>query len=175
VDWKRWDGQSTLISFEQLLSVLFSSRRIMKIRFLGTLVAGTFLALMIAAPARAQMPGTAMRVTVPFEFIVSGKTLPAGNYEIRRINDTPEGLVIRNVIDKHDHMMFETEAVEAKKIPRRSEVIFHRYGDTYFLSEIFSGGEQMGRELRTSRAERRMKYEAARNEIKQETVALAAD
>lgn len=146
----------------------------MKIRILGTLVTGIFLALMIAMPARAQMPGTAIRTTVPFDFIVSGKTLPAGNYEIRRINDSPEGLVIRNVTDKHDHVMFQTEAVEAMKIPRRSEIVFHRYGDTYFLSEVITGGEQTGRELVTSRAERRLKYEAARNEIESQTVALSA-
>jgi len=107
----------------------------MKVQILGTLATGIFLTLMIAAPARAQMPGTTVRATIPFDFIVSGKTLPAGNYEIRRINDSPEGLVIRNVVDKRDHVMFETEAVEAKKIPRRSEIVFHRYGDTYFLSE----------------------------------------
>ena len=147
----------------------------MKLQILGTLATGILLALMTAAPAQAQMTGTALRVAIPFEFIVSGKTLPAGNYEVRRINDSPEGLVIRNIIDKHDHVMFETEAVEAKKIPKRSEIIFHRYGDTYFLSEVFTGGEQMGRELPASRAERQIRYEAARNQIKPETVALVAD
>ena len=147
----------------------------MKLQILGTLATGILLALMTAAPAQAQMTGTALRVAIPFEFIVSGKTLPAGNYEVRRINDSPEGLVIRNIIDKHDHVMFETEAVEAKKIPKRSEMIFHRYGDTYFLSEVFTGGEQMGREFPASRAERQIRYEAARNQIKPETVALVAD
>lgn len=145
----------------------------MKRQILGTLMTGTFLALMIAVPARAQMPGTAMRATIPFHFIVRGKTLPAGNYEIRRINDSPDGLVIRNVNDKHDNVMFETESVEAKKAPKRSEIVFNRYGDSYFLFEVFSAGEQTGRELLTSRAERRLKRETARNETKPETVALA--
>ena len=147
----------------------------MKLQILGTLATGVLLALMTAAPARAQMPGTAVRVTIPFDFIVSGKTLPAGNYEIRRITDSPEGLIIRNVTDKRDHLMFQTEAVQAKKIPRRSEMFFHRYGDTYFLSEVFTAGDQTGRELLTSRAERRLEYEAAKNETKPEIVALAAD
>jgi hypothetical protein len=146
----------------------------MKIRILGILVTGLFLALLIAVPARAQMPGTAIRTTIPFDFIVSGKTLPAGNYEIGRINDSPEGLVMRNVTDKHDHVMFQTEAVAAMKIPSKSEVVFHRYGDTYFLSEVITAGEQTGRELSTSRAERRLKYEAAKNETEPQTVALAA-
>src|SRR5215475_91004 len=123
----------------------------MKIRFLGTLVAGTFLALMIAAPAGAQMSGTALRVNVPFQFIVSGKTLPAGNYEIRRINDSPEGLLIRNATDKRDHVMFQTEPFAAIKIPRRSEIVFHRYGDDYFLYEVVTAGEQTERELLTSK------------------------
>lgn len=146
----------------------------MKIRILGTLVAGIFLALMTAASTPAQMPGTAMRAMIPFQFTVMGKTLPAGNYEIRRISDEPEGLIIRNVNDNHDRVMFETESVQTMKAPKRSEIVFHRYGDSYFLSEVFTAGEQTGRELLASRAERRLKYEAARNQIEPQTVALSA-
>jgi hypothetical protein len=133
------------------------------------------LALMIAVPAHAQMPGTTLRVAIPFDFIVRGKTLPAGNYEIKRINDTPDGLIIRDINDKHDHVMFETESTEARMIPNESEVIFHRYGDSYFLSEVFTAGERTGRELAPSRAERRLRLEVASNGAEPETVALAAN
>ena len=55
----------------------------MKKQIVGTLVAGCLLALMIAVPARAQLPGTRIRVNIPFDFIVRGRTLPAGIYEIK--------------------------------------------------------------------------------------------
>lgn len=145
----------------------------MKIHILSTAVTGAFLALLIVAPAQAQMPGSRIRATIPFPFIVRGKTLPAGNYEIRRINDSPQGLMMRNVYHTHEAIMFETESVEAKKVPAKSELIFDRYGNDYFLSQVFTGGDQEGRELPPSRTERRLKYESARNETKPETVAVA--
>jgi hypothetical protein len=141
----------------------------------STLVTGIILALIIAVPARAITPGTSMRANIPFDFMVRGKTLPAGSYEIRRISDEPDGLLIRNINDKHDHAMFETEPVEASQAPNRSEVVFHRYGDTYFLSEVLTAGEQTGRELSPARQERQLRREMASNSnnVEPQTVTVA--
>ena len=144
----------------------------MRKQIFSALVAGCLLALMIAVPAYAQMPGTTMRATIPFDFIVKGKTLPAGNYEIRRVSDSPEGLIIRNVNDKRDHVIFETESVDTRNMPNRDEIVFLRYGDSYFLSEVLTG-EETGRALPPSRAERQLRREMASNGTKPETVALA--
>ena len=145
----------------------------MKKQIFGAVVTGCLLALMIAAPAHAQMPGTTIRAMIPFDFIVKGKTLPAGNYEILRISDSAEGLIIRNVNEKRDHVVFETEPLETRKIPNRSEIVFHDYGDSYFLSEILTAGEETGQELAPSRDERRLKSEMASNKAEPETVAVA--
>ena len=151
---------------------------IMKKQIVGTLVAGCLLALMIAVPARAQLPGTRIRVDIPFNFIVRGKMLPAGTYEIKTVSDSEEDLLIRNVANHHDHIMFQTERLDEAKPPHRSEIVFHRYGESYFLSEILTAGEQVGSELIPSRAERQLKRElennqTASNKIEPETVALA--
>ena len=69
----------------------------MKKQIVGSLVAGCLLALMIAVPVRAQLPGTSIRVNIPFNFIIRGKTLPAGTYEIKTVGDSEEDLLIRNV------------------------------------------------------------------------------
>ena len=132
------------------------------------------LAALAAVTAYAQMPGTALRTRIPFDFSVRGKTLPAGVYEIRRVNDEPEVLVISNLNDRQERTTFNTEPVEARKIPGKGVVEFHKYGDSYFLSEIFTGGEQTGRELRRSRQERDLRREMASNQTEPETVALAA-
>lgn len=130
------------------------------------------LALMVAATAYAQLPGTTLRARIPFDFSVRGKLLPAGEYEIRRISDDPNGLMIFSV--KGRHAIFETEPVETRKIPNRGEIVFRRYGDSYFLSEIFTGGEETGRELLPSRQERMLRREIASNKAEPETVALVA-
>ena len=130
----------------------------------------------VAATAHAQLPGTALRASIPFEFSVRGTILPAGDYEIKRITDEPNGLVISSLPDRHERALFETESVEATSRPSRAEIVFHRYGDSYFLFEVFAGGEQMGRELPRSRQERNLQREVARNgnTAEPQTVALAA-
>jgi hypothetical protein len=141
--------------------------------FSTALICGLLVAV-AAATAYAQMPGTALRATIPFDFIVRGKILPAGNYEIRRIGDEPGGLIISGVNHLHEWAIFETESVQPRKLPQTGEVVFHRYGDSYFLSEVFAGSEQTGRELLPSRQERILRRETARNKTETETVALAA-
>jgi hypothetical protein len=140
-------------------------------------VMATCCVLVLAAvTAHPQLPGTELRAMIPFDFSVRGKTLPAGEYEIQRINDAPDGLVISGV-KNHQYEVFETEPVQARRISSRSELVFHRYGDSYFLSEVFAGGEQTGRELLESRQERSLKREmTASNDKKNqpETVTLAA-
>ena len=132
------------------------------------------LAVIAATTARAQMPGTEIRARIPFDFSVRGKTLPAGIYEIKRVMDGPETLTISNVNDKHDRATFETQS--AGETPRHSELVFHRYGDNYFLFEVFAGGRETGRELPETRQERVLQREMASNgnNTRPETVALAA-
>ena len=133
------------------------------------------LAVVVVATAYAQLPGTELRARIPFDFSVRGKTLPAGDYEIRRLGDEPGSLMISSAHRKGERAVFETEPVEPKSISSRGELVFHRYGDSYFLSEVFDGGGETGRELSPSRQERSLRREMASNQqTTPETVALAA-
>ena len=145
-------------------------------RIFTAIVATSFLALAIATPAHAQLPGTAMRAYIPFEFMVNGKTLPAGNYEVKRINDEPEGLIIRSLDNKHDHAVFETESAQQNRLPRHDEIVFDRYGESYFRSEVLAGGMETGRRLAPSHAEKQLRREleaASNNNAQPETVSIA--
>lgn len=134
---------------------------------------GSLLALSLAATAQAQMPGVPVRATIPFDFMVRGRTLPAGDYWIERVTDDPSGLVVRNVNDKHEHIVFETEPVQGRRIANHNMLVFNRYGDTYFLSEVVTAGEQTGRELAPSHTERTLRREMAKNQTEPETVTVA--
>lgn len=134
---------------------------------------GSLLALSLVATAQAQMPGVPIRATIPFDFMVRGRTFPAGSYWIERISDDPSGLVLRNINDKHEHIVFETESVEGRREPRHNVLVFNRYGDEYFLSEVMTAGEQSGRELAPSHAERALRREMAKNQEVPETVTVA--
>jgi hypothetical protein len=148
----------------------------MKKKVFSVMATCCVLALVGAATVHAQMPGTALRATIPFDFSVRGKTLPAGEYEINRLSEGPEGLEIFSTNDKHERAIFETEPVVATKLSSKPQIVFHRYGDSYFLFEVFAGGGQTGRELPASRDERNLKREMAskNNWLQPETVTLAA-
>ena len=142
-----------------------------KIVFSAALTCG-LLAVVTAATAYAQMPGTALRATIPFDFSVRGKILPAGDYEIRRITNEPDVLIVSSLSDIHQRAIFQTEPVETSRVSSSTEIVFHQYGDSYFLSEVLTGGEQTGRELPPSREERMLRREMASNKTVPETVAL---
>src|SRR6185369_6331875 len=144
-------------------------------KFLSATMAVCVFAVVIAVSTRAQDPGASVRAKIPFDFIVRGKTLPAGTYEIRRITDEPIGLIITNVNHRRDEAIFRTDPVYSRNEPNHSLIVFHRYGDTYFLSEIVTAGEQTARELTPSHAEKLMQREMqmASNKTEPQTVTLA--
>ena len=142
-------------------------------KLLGVMAAGCLLTLLVVVGAHAQDPGTAIRVSIPFDFTVEKKTLPAGEYEVRRISDEPTGLLIQNVNHRRNEAMFQTEALDVRRIPSRSLLIFHRYGDSFFLSEVVTAGQETGEELRPTRTERTLRSEMAKNNLEPETVTVA--
>ena len=147
----------------------------MRKKVFSALLTCSLLAVVAVATSYAQEPGHPVRATIPFDFSVRGKTLPAGNYEIRRISDEPDGLMIAglNHNNRGKRVMFETEALQARKIPSKGMLVFNRYGDSYFLSEIFVSGDQEGRELHASRQERNLGRETASNKTERERVEVA--
>jgi hypothetical protein len=57
----------------------------------------------------------------------------------------------------------------------KASLVFSQYGDSYFLSEVWTGSDQYGLSLPKSRAERQMKNgELSGIEAKRVTVALNA-
>jgi len=143
-------------------------------RVFSVVVAGCLLSVLWLGSAGAQEPGTKIRASIPFDFTVKGKTLPAGEYEVSRVMDEPIALLLRNVHDKHDEVVVETEPVIGRMTPKRDELIFNRYGESYFLSEVFTAGEQTGEELYPTHRERELRSEMARNQAGPETVTVAA-
>jgi hypothetical protein len=86
------------------------------------------LALAVTTVASAQT--IKVKVKVPFGFIVNSATLPAGEYVVQSVDD----LVAFNSC---------TSLVSASQ----SKLIFHRYGDRYFLNQIWVEGNNIGHEL----------------------------
>jgi len=123
--------------------------------------------LLVGASASAQTVN--MKVNVPFNFIVSGGTLPNGEHTIQGLGTSGNAISIRSA-DKTAKSLVLASRCESLKTPERSKLVFHRYGDRYFLAQIWMAGNNAGHELPTSRRE----TEVARDYTLQEVVLLAA-
>lgn len=122
-------------------------------------------------------PSSPLKTNIPFSFSVGNETLPAGAYMIEP-QTTPSVLMIR-CKDGRGAVLTQTQGVQARRQQDQTKLVFHRYGDQYFLAQIWTAGDSNGRELRKSRAEReliknRSKY-LARNLVKPEVVSIAAE
>lgn len=93
---------------------------------------------------------------IPFAFIVGKKTLPAGDYTIDRPDSNdPNVLLIRNA-NNHVALFTNAESVQSRQMPNRSELVFNRIGDKYFLSKVWVSGDDIGCEIPKPRAEREL-------------------
>lgn len=115
----------------------------------------------IAAMASARAQSSTIRADIPFDFNIGGETLPAGTYTIGRLSSgAAETLLIRNRAGEARAIQF-TSPVQARVAPAQAKLIFHRYGSSYFLAEVWTDGEDTGRRLLKSRSERRFERELA--------------
>ena len=91
-----------------------------------------FLGLGVAAQAQGQRELT---VTVPFDFVAAGKTLPAGKYTVNRVSeDVFGGLAISNYENRLSVIVLATQ-VEGDPVDD-AKVSFKQIGDEHFLNKI---------------------------------------
>ena len=77
-------------------------------------------------------------VTIPFEFVAAGKTLPAGTYRTNRIsNDKFAGLILSSV-ENHVSVILHPTKVESTH-EDNAKASFQETGDQRFLSAIETG------------------------------------
>jgi hypothetical protein len=74
-------------------------------------------------------------MTVPFEFVAAGKTLPAGTYTVRRVFDSNERALIISSYENNASAIILPGEVESAPTDK-PEVSFETAGDEHFLSKI---------------------------------------
>ena len=122
-----------------------------------------------------QIPG-AIQVDIPFDFHVDNKQLPAGKYTIHRLSG--QGTMIIQSAAAGSSAAFMVNGGDRVIGEAPTQVSFNRYGDQYFLSQIWDGSDNTGKKLGKSKAERetaaRMRDHLARNETNPQVVTLLA-
>jgi hypothetical protein len=110
----------------------------------------------IANSAFAQS-GSPVSVSVPFDFYVGNKRMPAGNYQISSVNRA--SFLIRDTTGENIKMLVHAPLVVeagAGKVTRES-LVFNRYGNQYFLREVYAQTSALGKMLYESKAEKNVR------------------
>ena len=125
---------------------------------IGMLVLISIAAL--SASAKAQTLGNRLKANIPFDFMVAGKKFAAGQYSIVRANQSAGDLVLSiNSADNRSRVIPVTIPVDALNAREKATLVFHRYGDEYFLAQIWPAGATTGRAFIKSRRERQLEQE----------------
>jgi hypothetical protein len=115
----------------------------------------TMLALAFLAATqivRAQEP---LLANIPFAFTAGSMALPAGEYRVERMAQDATMLLIRRA-DGSVAKIVPTLGAQANGLQSQSKLIFHRYGNRYFLSQVWVEGYARGRELPESAKEKEL-------------------
>jgi len=130
----------------------------------GVAKLGLLAVMMIIAAsvsANAQSLNYRLTANIPFDFSVGGEKLPAGKYWINRAQQSNGDTVVQiRSTDLHSNLVRFTIPVLASTPAKNSSLVFRRYGDEYFLAEIWPMGSETGRELPKTRAERELARKA---------------
>jgi hypothetical protein len=113
--------------------------------------------LLAAGFAHTQIGPTGVKANIPFDFSVGNTALPAGEYTVRATG--MEGVVA--VIGSDSQLkLVATHSVLSGRAPNQTKLVFHQYGDRYFLAQIWVEGETSGREVPTTRLEKELMSKA---------------
>lgn len=141
------------------------SKQILKSLTMLTLIVGLALAAAVVS-ASGQITSQLVTAEIPFDFIVADKTLPSGKYRVRSVTSDGQGFVISSRNGKAAISLSRAVADKTKK--RNARLVFHRYGQQYFLAEIWSG-DSYGRQVMQCKKERNLRQELASNTSKSDS------
>jgi hypothetical protein len=125
----------------------------MKTQLLRTAV--FVMGLLAVSAAFAQTKAGDVIVNVPFSFVVGNHQMQPGRYIV-----TPASSGVLRIFDSQDstnQTLVTVHSVEGS-LPDSAKLVFHRYADSYFLAQVWTGDSNIGRELPTSKAEKEVAF-----------------
>jgi hypothetical protein len=137
-----------------------------------TMIALFVLVSSMAVAAQAQMGNhTELVATIPFEFNVGDKVMPAGEYLVSQINPASSLTVLQlRSRDGKAAAMIQMNTI-ARSVSNAAKLNFNRYGSQHYFAQAWMPGND-GLAAAKSKAERGAQKELAGIKPKTESVAL---
>jgi hypothetical protein len=108
-----------------------------------------------------QDESTQYKASIPFQFQLAGKVLPAGEYVVKL---TDHFVQIRPA-NSAKGVGIATLKAERKETAAKDVLQFNVYGDQYFLSQLWFHGSEIGRSVVTSKAEMQVARQVRENRV----------
>ena len=135
---------------------------IKRLTMLGLVSMFTLCAAVASANAQLIYP---LRAKIPFDFSVGDKKLPAGEYTFSRLSGFSDSkMMLVSSVDASTRVLQSTLGTQVLTPKNDSILVFHKYGDQYFLEQIWSGGDQEGTQVPESRSERNTRQQLAQTQ-----------
>lgn len=127
-----------------------------------------------ATPTKAQS-ATGVRAHVPFDFTVGDKTLSAGRVTVHGADTSNAGPLSITNYEKGQSTFRMSRLLRGPHTPEQGKLVFHKYGNQYFLAEVWIPGFQV-LELAKSQSERAIERETRLSKnSKPELLSVLAD
>jgi hypothetical protein len=97
---------------------------------------------------------TVVQADIPFNFVAGKSSLPAGEYVVRQLDSTP--VFYLESREGKKWMLGPVNGAKSADIQSTGKLVFHRYGNTYILSEMWQTGSVDGFRLPKSDLEREL-------------------
>jgi hypothetical protein len=117
--------------------------------------------LLTLAGAVGQNDPRVLKARIPFSFVVAGRTLPPGHYELSTLGEQ----TVR-VASAHNRSAFVmTSSVDVRVPAASGKLVFHRYQGMYFLAQVWRAGSSQGKQLFKSPVEEDLERRGVRRDI----------
>ena len=140
----------------------------MKLKAVLVLASSSLCSILIA-PLSAQSLNL-LRVNIPFEFGVQGKTMPAGEYEVR--TNYPNMIQIIHADGSHESLGTRAVIADVSNNDGQPSLSFRKLGSQYFLALVSTGGGRPVLGITPERVERELARTASSHPV--QTVTLVA-
>jgi hypothetical protein len=147
----------------------------MKKKFYSTFaMMSLFIALAITS-VQAESRGK-LAINIPFDFNVGSKTLPAGEYTIKRL--TQNSMLVASADGKQSAIAQALGSAQLGANEKRAaeRLVFRQYGDQYFLAQVWMVRDGEGQALNKSDAEHKAadRLKLVANDARPLTIVVAA-
>ena len=119
-------------------------------------ILAVFSLLLTISAASVHAQSNRSTINIPFSFTVGHKTLPAGEYSVEPGRSDSNSSWLIQSVEGNGSVLFSTSSIWTIETQKTSRLVFNNYDGQYFLSQIWSVGDNSGRELYRPRLERQL-------------------